>query len=76
MEKIEARDFKARCLQLLGEFAASRREPLVVTRHGKPLVMVVPMPPPVKLRRALKGSVLFEHEIVAPVSNNWEARQD
>ena len=76
MEKIEARDFKARCLQLLGEFAASRREPLVVTRHGKLLAMMVPMPPQVKLRGALKGSVLSEHEIVAPVSSNWEAAQD
>jgi prevent-host-death family protein len=74
MPSIGAGEFKAKCLQLLDEVAASRK-PLVITKFGKPVARVVPMPPAVKLRGALKGSVLYEGDIVSPLDNDWEASQ-
>lgn len=74
MPSIGAGEFKAKCLQLLDEVAASRK-PLIITKFGKPVARVVPMPPAVKLRGALKGSVLYEGDIVSPLDNEWEAAQ-
>lgn len=68
---IGAGAFKARCLQLLDDVAASR-EPLVITKHGKAVAKVVPIPPATELFGALKGSVLLEEDIVAPLENEWE----
>lgn len=71
---IAAGDFKARCLKLLDEVAASR-EPLVITKHGRPVAKVVPIAAQGDLFGALAGSVRFETEtdIVSPLDNEWEA---
>ena len=69
---IGAGEFKAKCLQLLDEVAA-RREPLVITKRGKPVARLVPMPPDAQLFGALAGSVLDEGDIVAPVDAEWDA---
>ncbi len=74
MASMGAGEFKMKCLQLLDEVAA-KREPPVITKFGKAVAMVVPMPPAVKLRGALKGSVLFEGDIVSPLENEWQAAQ-
>ena len=69
---IGAGDFKARCLKLLDDVADSR-ETLVITKHGKPVAQLVPMPPEKKLFGALAGSVVHEKDIVSPLENEWEA---
>ncbi|HTA81177.1 MAG TPA: type II toxin-antitoxin system prevent-host-death family antitoxin [Terracidiphilus sp.] len=69
---IAAGEFKAKCLQLLDEVAETR-EPLVITKFGKPVARLVPMPPASTLRGALKGSVLHEDDIVSSLDNEWEA---
>jgi prevent-host-death family protein len=75
MARIGAGEFKVKCLQLLDEVAETR-EPLVITKFGKPVATVIPMPPKVKLRGALKGSVLCEGDIISPLENEWEAAQE
>ncbi len=72
MTSMGAGEFKGKCLQLLDDVAA-KREPLVITKFGKPVARIMPMPPAMKLRGALKGSVLFEGDIVSPLENEWEA---
>ncbi len=74
MTAIGAGEFKVKCLQLLDEVAETR-QPLVITKFGKPVAQLVPMPPKVKLRGALRGTVLFEGDIVSPLENEWEAAQ-
>lgn len=69
---IAAGDFKARCLKLLDEVAETR-EPLVITKHGKAVAKLVPMPPEQDLFGALAGSVLFEDDLIAPLDEDWEA---
>ena len=69
--RIGAGDFKAKCLQLLND-VERRREPLVITKRGKPVARLVPMPPETQLFGALAGSVLDETDIVAPIDAAWD----
>ena len=69
---ISASQFKARCLALLDEVAASC-VPLVVTKRGKPIAKLMPLdekPPP-----SLLGSVRYgsEEDLLAPVDERWDA---
>jgi len=41
---IQASEFKARCLALLDDVAATH-ESIVITKHGKPVARVVPIGP-------------------------------
>lgn len=69
---IGAGDFKARCLQLLDAVAAQRQS-LIITKRGKPVAKLVPVPPQARLFGALAGSVESESDIVAPIGEAWEA---
>jgi len=71
---IPAGKFKAHCLKLLDEVAATR-EPLIITKFGKPVAQVVPLPARQKLFGALKGSVLWEGDIISPLDVEWEANK-
>lgn len=75
MVTIGAGEFKSKCLQLLDVVAATR-EPIVVTKFGRPVAKLVPMPPAQGLFGALKGTVLFEGDIVSPIDVEWEAEQE
>lgn len=69
---IGAGDFKAKCLKLLDEVASSR-ESLIITKHGKAVAKLVPMPPETVLFGAMVNSVKLERDIVSPLDNDWEA---
>lgn len=69
---VGAGDFKAKCLQLLDAVAA-HRETLIITKRGKPVAKLVPMPPDIQWFGALAGSVLIEADIVAPIDDEWDA---
>ncbi|MEW9809066.1 MAG: type II toxin-antitoxin system Phd/YefM family antitoxin [Candidatus Symbiodolus clandestinus] len=69
---IGAGDFKTKCLKLLDE-VADTRQPLIITKHGKAVAKLVPMPHHIELYGALAGSVLREEDIVSSLSNEWEA---
>ncbi|QDQ28974.1 type II toxin-antitoxin system prevent-host-death family antitoxin [Chitinimonas arctica] len=69
---IGAGEFKARCLKLIDDVAATR-EPLVITKHGVAVAKLVPIPSETRLFGALKGSVRATDDIVSPLDNDWEA---
>ena len=72
---IAAGEFKAKCLKLLDEVAETR-EPLIVTKFGKPVAQIVPIPPArIELFGAMKGSVLWEGDIISPLEDEWEVNQ-
>jgi prevent-host-death family protein len=75
MVSIGAGEFKVKCLQLLDEVEATR-EPIIVTKFGKPVAKLVPMPPTVELFGALKGTVLHEGDIISPLDAEWEANKE
>jgi prevent-host-death family protein len=67
---LSATQFKARCLALLDDVAATRR-PLVVTKHGRPVARVVAIDD----EPSLQGSVRFlvdDDELVEPLEP-WDA---
>ena len=59
MKQMAAAEFKAHCLAVMDEVAATR-EPVVITKRGKPVAKVVPVEQPKsrKLLGSLKGVLL------------------
>jgi prevent-host-death family protein len=68
---IAAGEFKSKCLKLLDEVAETR-ETLVITKHGRPVAQVVPMPPAVDPFGAMRGSATILGDIISPLENEWE----
>ena len=71
---IAAGEFKAECLSLLDAVARTRR-PLVITKRGKPVAQLVPMPQAPLLFGALSGSVVQQDDLVAGIEDVWDAEQ-
>ncbi|MBA3056308.1 MAG: type II toxin-antitoxin system Phd/YefM family antitoxin [Gammaproteobacteria bacterium] len=69
---IGAGAFKSQCLKLL-DAVALNRAPLVITKRGKAVAKLIPMPDAVDLFGAMSGSVLFEGDIISPLDNDWSA---
>ena len=75
MKKIAAAEFKARCLTLM-EDVRSTREPIVITKRGKPVAKLVPL----ESKKddwigRLNGKFKVTGDIVSPVVplEDWEA---
>ena len=72
--QIGAGTFKSQCLKLLDTVALTR-ESLVITKRGKAVARLVPMPDTSDLFGAMSGSVMQADDIVSPLKNEWyEAR--
>jgi prevent-host-death family protein len=72
---IPAGEFKSKCLKLLDE-VAEKRKPLVITKYGKPVAQVVPMPAAKQQRNivgSMKGSVTILGDIISPLDVEWDA---
>jgi prevent-host-death family protein len=67
---LAAGDFKATCLAVLDEVAASGRG-VIITKRGKPVARLGPVSP--REAKPLAGSVLHEDDIVSPVAVEWHA---
>jgi prevent-host-death family protein len=79
MKKIAAGEFKARCLALM-EDVRSTREPLVITKRGKPVAKLVPVGGARKTHwiGRLNGKMRIVGDIESPVVplEDWEACGD
>ncbi|MBI2604708.1 MAG: type II toxin-antitoxin system Phd/YefM family antitoxin [Deltaproteobacteria bacterium] len=69
--------FKAKALRMIDQVARSG-ERLVVQRHGKPVVAVVPLEPSGKaVPGRLRGTVIDEKNVVSPLGAKlWSAADD
>jgi prevent-host-death family protein len=79
MIEVSISEFKAKCLALLEQVRVTR-EPIRVTRHGKPVAEVVP-PGPTVDRKAWIGSLKDSKilgDIISPATDKdeWEAERD
>lgn len=72
--EISAGEFKAKCLKLM-DSVASTHEPLIITKHGKPVAMMVPVPPEpdAQLFGYMAGTATLRGDVVAPLDVEWEA---
>jgi len=78
MLKVNATEFKAKCLALIDQVERTG-EPLMITKHGRPVAQVVPLRSVNKLRpfEALKDTVEIIGDVVSPVlsSEIWDAER-
>ncbi len=68
---VSASEFKAKCLAMLDEVAATGEE-IVITKRGRAVAHVTAATPP----RSLHGSVTFnasDDELVEPLDIEWDA---
>lgn len=75
MRTIQASQFKAHCLALMDEVAATG-EPLLITKHGKPIAELKPHRPPraKSLIGLHRGQVKILGDIIAPAyQGEWDA---
>ena len=73
---IAAADFKARCLEIMDLVARTGRT-IVVTKRGKPVAALSPVPQP---RGRLRGSwserITILGDIVSPIDVVWDAERE
>lgn len=70
---IPAALFKAECLKLMDEVARTGR-PIVITKHGKPVAQLAPVPAePGTYFGHMKGAARIKGDIVAPIDEHWDA---
>jgi prevent-host-death family protein len=79
MIEVAISEFKAKCLALL-EQVRRTRQPIRITRHGKPVAEVVP-PAPVVDRLSMFGSMKDSKiigDIISPADDedDWEVLRD
>lgn len=73
--EIKASEFKARCLKLMEQVAATR-EPLIITKNGKPIAQLGPVParaPRGILGLHPQGRVLGDIVSPAVAADEWDA---
>jgi len=72
---IGAAEFKARCLKLMDEVAATGNA-LVVTKNGKPVVRILPAVPRRSIigRRVGRGKIIGD--IISPIYEEWAKDRD
>ncbi|MGA3102477.1 MAG: type II toxin-antitoxin system Phd/YefM family antitoxin [Terracidiphilus sp.] len=70
---VPAGEFKAKCLKLIDE-VAEKRKPLVITKRGKPMAHLVPVPAKRQdIVGSMKGSVTILGDIISPLDVEWDA---
>ena len=71
---VPAGEFKARCLKLLDE-VAEKRHTLVITKRGRPVAHVSPVPQQGDFVGSMQESGEILGDIIAPIDVEWEAMQ-
>ena len=69
---IPAGEFKAKCLKLLDQ-VAEKRETLVITKHGKPVAEVRPVPEQGDFVGSMRGTGEILGDIISPIDVEWDA---
>jgi antitoxin (DNA-binding transcriptional repressor) of toxin-antitoxin stability system len=75
-KQIPAGEFKAKCLKLMDEIQSSKN-PLVVTKYGKPIVTIYPADEkkvfPIGYMR---GKISIKGDIVGSIGETWNAETE
>ena len=70
---IPAAVFKAECLKLMDEVARTGR-PIVITKHGRPVAQLAPVPAAPKSSFGyMKNTLSIKGDVVAPTGEPWGA---
>ena len=73
---ISTSELKANCARVVKEVARTRTG-VVITKHGRPLVRLVPLEDeePPRLFGFAKGAVTINEDIIEPIDVTWEAAE-
>ncbi|MBT3552098.1 MAG: type II toxin-antitoxin system Phd/YefM family antitoxin [Rhodospirillaceae bacterium] len=75
MQTMSASEFKAKCLNIMDEVAASG-EPVTITKNGKPVAQLGPCKSkPKSLFGIDKDNIEIKGDIISPIDVEWEANQ-
>ena len=70
---IKASEFKAKCLQLMDEVAATGEE-IVITKNGRPVSRLMPYRErPKSIFGIDRGKIVILGDIMEPIDVEWEA---
>jgi prevent-host-death family protein len=70
---VPAAVFKAECLKLMDEVARTG-QPVVITKHGKPVAQLVPIPAQSStLFGYMRNTVKIKGDVIAPIDEEWSA---
>ena len=69
---IPAGEFKAKCLKLLDE-VAEKRQTLVITKRGRPVAELSPIPKDGDIVGSMRGTGEILGDIISPIDVEWEA---
>ena len=73
---IPAGKFKAQCLKLM-DTVHDQNVTMIITKHGKPVAKLTPINAPTLQDSfgCARGTVIIKGDIVAPITEAWEADQ-
>ena len=69
-KQMPAGEFKARCLRVLEDVAASRHE-VIITKRGRPVAKLVPLSSAGAV--PLNGLIVRQGDLVSPLGEEWDA---
>ncbi len=70
---IPAAIFKAECLKLMDDVARTGQS-VVITKHGKPVAQLVPLPAQSRsFFGCMKHTIKIQGEVAAPIDEAWSA---
>lgn len=72
VDSIKASEFKAKCLHLMDQVAATGDE-LIITKNGKPVAKLVPVAVSSGLLGLHAGMMDVSGDVVSPIEADWEA---
>ena len=70
--QVPAGEFKAHCLQLMNEVAATGQA-LVITKRGKPIAKLVPIESGEPEFGCMKAKTRIVGDIISPIGEHWNA---
>ena len=80
LKSITVAEFEGRCRELV-EQVRRTRDPLLITHRGKPLAQILPYTSKkmrgkkvrrVKPSNPLKGSILYQGDLISPIDVKWK----
>lgn len=66
MKRMSASEFKTQCLRVIEQVQATR-EPVLITKRGRPVAKLIPSGKPAKFLGRLKGIIKVVGDIESPV---------
>ena len=76
LHTIPAGEFKAKCLKLMDE-VKELHQPIVITKHGKPVAQLVPFEEVVvEDFGCMQDTITIQEDITKPIDVTWDAEND